>query len=82
MAEKLTFLKKVSFSRTLMKDRIVIKTKITGLVKGISREKRWKVNNVSEDFAAALDKKVKYLLEESVGRAQANGRRTLMPKDL
>ena len=65
-----------------MKDLIVIKTKLTGLVKGISREKRWKVNNVSEDFAAALDKKVKELIEESVGRAQANGRRTVMPKDL
>ena len=65
-----------------MKDRIVIKTKLTAVVKGISREKRWKVNNVSEDFAAALDGKARELVAKAVERAQANGRRTVMPKDL
>lgn len=38
--------------------------------------------NISSDFAPALDEKVKKLIEEAVARADANGRRTLMAKDI
>jgi len=38
--------------------------------------------NISSDFAPALEEKVKKLIEEAVARAEANGRRTLMSKDL
>lgn len=38
--------------------------------------------NISSDFAPALEEKVKKLIEEAVARADANGRRTLMAKDL
>ena len=38
--------------------------------------------NISSDFVPALEEKVKKLIEEAVARADANGRRTLMAKDL
>lgn len=38
--------------------------------------------NVAGDFSDALNEKVKKLILESIDRAKANGRRTLMAKDL
>ena len=38
--------------------------------------------NVASDFIDALDAKVKDLIKDATGRAQANGRRTVMAKDL
>ncbi|MDD9953061.1 MAG: DUF1931 domain-containing protein [Candidatus Woesearchaeota archaeon] len=38
--------------------------------------------NVAGDFASALDAKVQNLVREAMARAEANGRRTLMAKDL
>lgn len=38
--------------------------------------------NVSGDFSEALNEKVKGLILEAIDRAKANGRRTLMAKDL
>jgi histone H3/H4 len=38
--------------------------------------------NVAGDFADALNNKAKKLIEEAISRAKANGRRTLMAKDL
>jgi len=38
--------------------------------------------SISSDFAPALEEKVKKLIEEAANRAQANGRRTLMAKDI
>jgi histone H3/H4 len=56
-----------------MSDSVVVKAKIKELVKGY---------NVSGDFADALDKKVKELVTLAVARAEGNGRRTVMAKDL
>lgn len=38
--------------------------------------------NVSGDFADALDKKVEHMIKEACSRAEANGRKTVMAKDL
>ncbi|RMF55171.1 DUF1931 family protein [Candidatus Woesearchaeota archaeon] len=38
--------------------------------------------NVASDFIEALDAKVKDLIKEAIERAKANGRRTVMAKDL
>lgn len=38
--------------------------------------------NVSSDFAAALDQKVKELVTAACVRAKANGRRTVQARDL
>ena len=54
-------------------DLIVIKAK----VKEVTGE-----YNVSSDFVEVLNNKVKKLIEEAVIRAESNGRRTVMGKDL
>ena len=38
--------------------------------------------NVSGDLADALNKKVEHLIKEACTRAEANGRKTVMAKDL
>lgn len=38
--------------------------------------------NVSGDFSAALDAKVENLVRDAMRRAEGNGRRTIMAKDL
>ena len=38
--------------------------------------------NVSGDFYAALDKKVRSLITDAEGRAKANKRKTVKPQDL
>ncbi len=38
--------------------------------------------NIASDFAEALDKKVQELIKEAAKRAEANGRKTIMAKDL
>lgn len=38
--------------------------------------------NVSGDFAEALDKKVEQMVKDACSRADANGRKTVMAKDL
>jgi len=38
--------------------------------------------NIAGDFADELDKKVRELIKEAASRAEANGRRTIMAKDL
>jgi len=52
---------------------IVVKAKIKEVAQNF---------NVSGDFAEALDKKVTELVKTAMERAEANGRRTVMPKDL
>lgn len=39
-------------------------------------------NNVSSDFYEALDEQVSELVEEAAERADANGRKTVQPRDL
>lgn len=38
--------------------------------------------NVSSDFYEALDEEVEALLDSAGGRADANGRKTVQPRDL
>jgi len=38
--------------------------------------------NISNDFSEALDKEVRNIIKKAISRAEANGRRTVMPKDL
>jgi len=56
-----------------MTDLLVVRAKMKDAAKGA---------NVSGDFAEALDKKVRQLVADAVARAEANGRRTVMSKDL
>jgi histone H3/H4 len=56
-----------------MADSIVVKSKIKELTGKY---------NVAGDFADALDAKVKALVQDAVKRAEANGRKTIMAKDI
>ena len=56
-----------------MVEHIIVKAKIKEVAKTVS---------ISSDFAEALDKKVIELINEAVQRADANGRKTVMAKDL
>ncbi len=56
-----------------MADSIVVKAKIKELTGSF---------NVAGDFAEALDAAVKELVQKAMKRAEANGRRTIMAKDL
>jgi histone H3/H4 len=51
----------------------VVKTKIREGAKGF---------NVAGDFTEALNKKVEQLIKDACSRAEANGRKTVMAKDL
>jgi len=51
----------------------VVKAKIREAAKGF---------NVSGDLAEALNKKVEQLIKDACSRAEANGRKTVMAKDL
>ncbi len=52
---------------------IIVKAKIKEIAKGF---------NVAGDVADALDKQVEQMVKVACKRAEANGRRTLMAKDL
>ena len=55
-----------------MSDLLVVRSKI----------KECTSCNVSGDFADALSKKVQQLVKEAEGRAKANNRSTIKPRDL
>lgn len=52
---------------------IVVKAKIKDLASGY---------NVASDFPDELDSLVKTIVQKAISRAKANGRRTIMAKDL
>ncbi|MFP4117799.1 MAG: DUF1931 domain-containing protein [Candidatus Woesearchaeota archaeon] len=52
---------------------IVVKAKIKELASGY---------NIAADFAEELDKQAKEMIQKAISRAKANGRRTVMGKDL
>lgn len=56
-----------------MADLIVVKAKVKDIAKGA---------NVSGDFAEALDKFARECIEDAVKRADDNGRKTVMAKDI
>jgi len=56
-----------------MADWIIVKAKIKENIGNM---------NLGGDFAETLNEKVKCLVKDAVGRAEANGRKTIMAKDL
>ncbi len=56
-----------------MAENVVVKAKIKEVAQGA---------NVASDFADALNVKVIELIKAAVARADANGRKTVMSKDL
>lgn len=56
-----------------MSGTLVVRSKIKELTDNFS---------VSSDFGDVLDEKVKSLIKDAIRRAEANGRRTVMSKDL
>lgn len=52
---------------------IIVKAKIKSVVSGY---------NVASDVAEALNTRVEEMLKKAVERAEANGRKTVMAKDL
>jgi len=54
-------------------DWIIVKSKIKEMVGTF---------NVSADFNDELNKKVKQMIQDSVKRAEANGRKTIMGRDI
>lgn len=61
---------------------LVVKTNIVALVKKVNESKGSRVNSVADDFLPAVEAKVKKMVEEAVERARANGRKTVMGKDV
>lgn len=55
------------------KELIISKSRTKAAAKGL---------NVSGEFYGALDKKVRALIAEAVGRCKGNGRKTLRSQDL
>ncbi|MFH1400667.1 MAG: DUF1931 domain-containing protein [Nanoarchaeota archaeon] len=56
-----------------MSDMVIVKAKLKDICKGY---------NVGGDLADALDERAKELLKAAMARAEANGRKTVMAKDL
>ncbi|MEM2115696.1 MAG: DUF1931 domain-containing protein [Candidatus Woesearchaeota archaeon] len=56
-----------------MADTVVVKSKIKEVVPDM---------NFASDFADALDAEVRNLIKKAAERAKANGRKTVMAKDL
>ncbi len=56
-----------------MSDLLVVRAKLKDAAKGY---------NVSGELADALDKKVRQLIADACARAESNGRKTVMGKDL
>lgn len=61
---------------------IIVKAQVAGLVREISKQKGFGIDNITSDFFPALDRKVRELVDESVARARENGRKTLMARDI
>ena len=61
---------------------IIVKSQIADLVKQMSEEKGYKIQNITSDFAPDLDKKVRGIIKEAVERAHKNNRKTLMGRDI
>ena len=56
-----------------MADSLVVKAKIKDFAKGY---------NVAGDLADALSKEVENLIKKAIARAESNGRKTVMAKDV
>jgi len=57
----------------IMNEWVIVKTKIKDMVGTYS---------VSADFTEELNKKVKQMIQDAMKRAEANGRKTVMGRDI
>jgi len=57
----------------VMNEWVIVKTKIKDMVG---------TYNVSQDFTETLNAKVKQMIQDAMKRAEANGRKTVMGRDL
>ncbi len=60
---------------------LIVKSNIKRVVKEIQKENE-DVTSVAEEVGIALEKKVEDILEDAIGRAKKNHRRTLHARDL
>ena len=61
---------------------LVVKANVIGFVRKYNSEKKLGIDNIAGDFVLALDEKVRKIIIESVERAKANNRKTLMGRDV
>jgi histone H3/H4 len=59
---------------------LIVKNNIRKVVKELDKENS--ISSVAEEVGPELEKKVEELLEKAIGRAKANGRRTIQSRDL
>ena len=63
----------------MTKDCVIIKSKIREIVDSTGTKE---VQNISEDVAEALDKRVREMIKAGVKRAEDNHRKTLYGRDI
>lgn len=61
---------------------LVNKSRIKEVVKELQKSSVEDVSSVADEVGFALERKVEKILEEAIGRAKANKRRTLQARDL
>ena len=59
---------------------LIKKNNIKDFVREIDKEN--KISSVGSDFSIELQKKIEVMIENAVGRAAANNRKTLLGRDL
>tara|TARA_Y100000310_G_C20358344_1_gene657762 strand:- start:257 stop:445 length:189 start_codon:yes stop_codon:yes gene_type:complete len=59
---------------------IIVKSKVREIVKQLDEE--GVIGNVAEEVETALEQKVESILKDSISRAKANQRKTLLARDL
>ena len=59
---------------------LIVKSNIKKVVKELDKENS--VSSVAEEVGMAMERKVEEMLENSIKRAAANGRKTLQARDL
>ncbi|MEK6757760.1 MAG: histone-like protein [Nanoarchaeota archaeon] len=59
---------------------LIIKSNIRKVVKELDKENF--ISSVADEVERALERKVEEILREGIGRAKANGRKTLQARDL
>jgi histone H3/H4 len=59
---------------------LIVKSNIKKVVKDLDKENS--VSSIAEEVGMAMERKVEEMLVEAIGRAKANGRRTLQARDL
>ena len=59
---------------------LIIKSNIRKVVKELDKENS--VSSVADEVGVAMERRVEEMLDRAIGRAKANGRRTIQARDL